>query len=61
MQQSLGDFNWPNEPITTSIGIASIHSKIKGEVSKYIWEKVYRHADAALYFLKANGRNSYNH
>ncbi len=61
VKQSFNEFNWPNETVTASFGIASMHIKVEGEVTPLLWENLYKDADRALYFSKENGRNRYNH
>lgn len=60
-KQSFHEYKWPNEPVTASFGIASMHIKVEGDTSDGLWENLYKHADLALYFSKDKGRNTYHH
>ena len=61
IKQSFSHFQWTNEPVTASLGVASMHIKLEGKVTAQLWENLYKDADKALYFSKENGRNKYHH
>jgi len=56
---SLNSFEWENQKITSSFGIASMHPDKHSKA--WQWEELYKKADDALYFSKEKGRDQGYH